>query len=160
MRKRRRTWSDSRTSCSPRSPTSRRDEQSRSALLPQVGVVARQGYLTLNLQGFGIDLANTPRLIGPFGSMDARFILTQDLFNIANVRSWQSYSSHRDSSRYLVENADRLIHKEELIEAVWPHVVVTASGSCVAVTVAAHAAVDPLAKARPRTRSSMVTRGV
>src|SRR2546423_15674126 len=27
--------------------------------------------------------------------------------------------------RYLVENADRLIHKEELIKAVWPHVVVT-----------------------------------
>src|SRR5436853_1683508 len=27
--------------------------------------------------------------------------------------------------RYLVENADRLIQKEELIKAVWPHVVVT-----------------------------------
>jgi TolB-like protein len=27
--------------------------------------------------------------------------------------------------RYLVENADRLIHKEELIKAVWPYVVVT-----------------------------------
>lgn len=89
--------------------TSGQYEQSRSALLPQVGVVARQGYLTLNLQGFGIDLANTPRLIGPFGSMDARFILTQDLFNIANVRSWQSYSSHRDSSRYLVENAREVV---------------------------------------------------
>jgi adenylate cyclase len=27
--------------------------------------------------------------------------------------------------RYLVENADRLIPKEELIRAVWPHVIVT-----------------------------------
>ena len=27
--------------------------------------------------------------------------------------------------RYLVENADRLIPKEELIKAIWPHVVVT-----------------------------------
>src|SRR3954469_15576366 len=27
--------------------------------------------------------------------------------------------------RYLVENADRLITKEELIKAIWPHVVVT-----------------------------------
>ena len=89
--------------------TSGQYEQSRSALLPQVGVVARQGYLTLNLQGFGIDVANQPRLIGPFASMDARVIVTQDLLNIANVRSWQSYSSHRDSSRYLVENAREVV---------------------------------------------------
>jgi outer membrane protein len=89
--------------------TSGQYEQSRSALLPQVGVVARQGYLTLNLQGFGIDVANQPRLIGPFGSMDARVIVSQDLLNIANIRSWQSYSSHRDSSRYLVENAREVV---------------------------------------------------
>ncbi len=89
--------------------TSGQYEQSRSALLPQVGVVARQGYLTLNLQGFGIQVQNQPRLIGPFGSMDARVIVTQDLLNIANIRSWQSYSSHRDSSRYLVENAREVV---------------------------------------------------
>ena len=85
--------------------TSGQYEQFRSALLPQVGVVARQGYLTMNLIGFGIDILDQPSLIGPFASMDARVIFTQDLFNIANIRSWQSYSSHRDSSRYLVENA-------------------------------------------------------
>jgi outer membrane protein len=89
--------------------TSGQYEQSRSALLPQVGVVARQGYLTLNLQGFGIDLANVPRLIGPFGSMDARVVVSQDLLNIANIRSWQSFGSHRDSSRYLVENAREVV---------------------------------------------------
>ena len=65
--------------------TSGQYEQSRSTLLPQVGVAARQGYLTLNLQGFGIDLPSVPRLIGPFASMDARVIVTQDLLNIANI---------------------------------------------------------------------------
>ena len=36
------------------SQASGRTEQSRSPLLPQIGVAARQGYLTLNLPGFGI----------------------------------------------------------------------------------------------------------
>src|SRR5262249_45117205 len=45
-----------------------RYQEARSALLPQVGVAARQGYLTQNLQGFGIDLTEFPRVLGPFGS--------------------------------------------------------------------------------------------
>jgi outer membrane protein TolC len=84
-------------------------EQSRSELLPQVGVFARQGLLTLNLQGFGIDILGQPNLIGPFGSMDARVVLTQDLLNIANIRSWHSYRSRRDSSRLLVDNAREVV---------------------------------------------------
>src|SRR5215467_1021732 len=76
-------------------------EQSRSVLLPQVNVFAHQGYLTLNLPGFGILIPGQPNLIGPFSSMDARAILTQDLVNIAGIRSWQSYSSRRDASSLL-----------------------------------------------------------
>jgi outer membrane protein TolC len=84
-------------------------EQARSALLPQVGVIARQGYLTINLQGIGLDLPGQPAVIGPFGSMDARIGLTQDLLNIASIRSWQSYGSRRDSSRLLLENAREVV---------------------------------------------------
>ena len=80
-------------------------EQARSALLPQIGVGARQSYLTVNLQGIGIDLPSAAGLIGPFGSMDARVTLSQDLLNIASIRSWQSFSSRKDSSRFLVDNA-------------------------------------------------------
>ena len=75
-------------------------EQSRSALLPQVDARTHQSYLTINLEGIGIDLPTFSRVLGPFGSLDTRVILTQDLLNIANVRSWQSFSSRRDSSRY------------------------------------------------------------
>ena len=42
-------------------------QQSRSALLPQLYIVARQTILTQNLQSFGIDLAGFPSLLRPFG---------------------------------------------------------------------------------------------
>ena len=80
-------------------------EQVRSNLLPELNVVARQAYLTTNLQGIGIDLPTPSRIQGPFGSMDARAIFSQDLLNIASLRSWQSFSSRRDSSRFLVQDA-------------------------------------------------------
>jgi outer membrane protein TolC len=83
--------------------------QSRSLLLPQLYVAARQAYLTQNLQGFGIDLAGFPTLLGPFGSMDARVVLSQDFLNIASIRSWQSYRSRRDSTRLLVEDAREVV---------------------------------------------------
>src|SRR5215475_9168500 len=89
--------------------TSGRYEQARSVLLPQLYVVARQAILTQNLQGFGIDLTGFPSLLGPFGSMDARVVLSQDLLNIAGIRSWQSYKSRRDSSRLLVDDAREVV---------------------------------------------------
>jgi outer membrane protein TolC len=89
--------------------TSGKYEQSRSDLLPQIDVLAHQGYQTINLQGIGIDLPSTSRVLGPFGSMDARVILTQDLLNIASIRSWQSFSSRQNASRLLVTNAREVV---------------------------------------------------
>jgi len=84
-------------------------QQARSVLLPQLFVVARQAILTQNLQGFGIDLEGFPSKLGPFGSMDARIVLSQDVLNIAGLRSWQSYKQRRESSRYLFENAREVV---------------------------------------------------
>jgi len=86
-----------------------RYDQSKSTLLPQIGISARQGVQTVNLQGFGIDVPSSPSVIGPFGSMDARVHLTQDLLNIANIRSWKSYSQRRDSSTFRLENAREVV---------------------------------------------------
>jgi outer membrane protein TolC len=90
-----------------------RYQQSRSALLPQLDIAARQSFQTLNLLGIGIDLptsqGTSQGLIGPFGSMDARLLLSQDLFNLANVRAWQSYRSRQDSSRLLADNAREIV---------------------------------------------------
>jgi outer membrane protein TolC len=89
--------------------TSGQYQQSRSALLPQLYIAARQALLTQNLQGFGIDLTGFPSLLGPFGSMDARVVLSQDLLNIAGIRSWQSFKSRQDSSRLLVGDAREIV---------------------------------------------------
>jgi outer membrane protein TolC len=84
-------------------------EQARSVLLPQFGFAARQGYLTANLQGLGIDLPGFQNVLGPSGSMDARVFLAQDLLNIASFRSWKSYRSRQDASRLLVDNAREVV---------------------------------------------------
>jgi outer membrane protein TolC len=84
-------------------------EQARSVLLPQVGFAARQGYLTANLQGLGIDLPGFQNTLGPSGSMDARVFVSQDLLNIASFRSWKSYRSRQDASRLLVDNAREVV---------------------------------------------------
>src|SRR5260370_1387747 len=88
--------------------------QSRSALLPQVGVFARQSIQTISLQGLGIDIPGLPPSaqqgkVGPFGSMDARAVLSQDPFNLANIRSWQSYRQRRQSSSLLVADAREVV---------------------------------------------------
>ena len=88
--------------------------QARSALLPQVGVFARQAIQTISLQGLGIDIPGLPASsqegkVGPFGSMDARALLSQDLFNLVSIRSWQSYRSRRESSRLLVDDAREIV---------------------------------------------------
>ena len=86
-----------------------RYQQSRSALLPQLGVAIRQSYETQNLRGIGIDISSAQGLLGPFGSMDARVLLSQDLLNLANVRAWQSYRSRQESSRLLVDDAREVV---------------------------------------------------
>lgn len=81
--------------------------QYRGELLPQVGIGARQGYQTVNLIGIGIPI--TPRVLGPFGSFDARVFFSQELLNISKIRSWQSSRSREDSSRLFVDNARELV---------------------------------------------------
>jgi outer membrane protein TolC len=88
-------------------------QQARSYLLPQLNLLARQSWQTINLVGYGIDLPGNSQtaqqLIGPFGSMDARAFVTQELFNLADLRSSRSFHSRLDSSRLLVNNARELV---------------------------------------------------
>jgi outer membrane protein TolC len=83
--------------------------QSRSALLPQVDVFARQSFQTVNLIGIGIDLPFARGLIGPFGSMDVRASLRQDLLNLASLRAQQSFRWRRESSRFLTYDAREVV---------------------------------------------------
>jgi outer membrane protein TolC len=84
--------------------------QSRSTLLPQLDVRARQDYLTVNLAGLGFLVPGTTTgKIGPFASMNAAVFLQQEVFNLANIRARQSSRSRQESSRLLVDNARELI---------------------------------------------------
>lgn len=85
-------------------------EQSRSAMLPQIEADARQGYLTINLRGLGIDIPTVPQgKTDPFGSMDARIVLRQDLLNIANRQAWKSSKARKESSLLLLNNAREIV---------------------------------------------------
>ncbi len=84
--------------------------QSRSPLLPQVEGAFYQAYLTINLKGLGIDIPTVPQgTTDPFGSMDARVILRQDLLNIANREAWKSSSARQESSRLQLGNAREIV---------------------------------------------------
>jgi outer membrane protein TolC len=87
-----------------------RTAQTRSKLLPDLEADARQSYLTINLIGLGIDIPTVPQgKTGPFGSMDARITLTQDLLNIANREAWKSSQSGQQSARLLIDNAREIV---------------------------------------------------
>jgi len=86
-----------------------RSTQARSELLPQVNAALRQNLQTVNLIGVGIPLPSLTGKIGPFGSMDARMFVEQQIFNLANRRSWQSSRQRVNSSRLLVDNARELV---------------------------------------------------
>lgn len=99
-----------RTAQSKLDQASGRYDQSRALLLPQIDAYAYQAYLTMNLKGIGIDIPTVSQgKQGPFGSLDARVRLTQDLVNIANREAWKSSRSKQESSRLQVENAREIV---------------------------------------------------
>jgi outer membrane protein TolC len=103
------------TALSELNQASGRTEQFRSPLLPQVNIGARQGYQTLNLKGFGIDLPGSAgsnmsnQLIGPYGSMDARVFLNWQILNLSAWKGWRSSQSKEQSYSLLVDNARELV---------------------------------------------------
>lgn len=86
-----------------------RRTQAQSTLLPQLSLTARQAFQTVNLVGFGTPVTTEPGVIGPFGSMAARLLFSQDLVNISNIRASRSARWLQASSRFLVDNARELV---------------------------------------------------
>ena len=84
-------------------------QQSKSPLLPQVNVNARQAYYTASLQGLALDIPNLPTKVGPSGAMDARISVTQEVFNRENRKEFNASTSREESSRFLVNNARELV---------------------------------------------------
>jgi outer membrane protein TolC len=98
-----------RTAMAQLDQTTGKTDQARSPLLPQINLGARQGYMTVNLAGIGIEVPGVTGKSDPFGSMDARLFLSQQILNISEWRSWKSSKSRLDSSRLLVDNAREFV---------------------------------------------------
>ncbi len=86
-----------------------RSTQSKSPLMPQLNIALRQNLQTVDLVGVGIDIPNFSSKLGPFGSMDARIFLQQEIFNLADRRGWKSVEARQDSARLMVNNARELV---------------------------------------------------
>lgn len=86
-----------------------RSTQSKSPLMPQLDLGLRQSLQTINLEGLGILIPNEASKLGPFGSMDARVFLQQQIFNLADRHVWKSVQARQDSSRLMVNNARELV---------------------------------------------------
>jgi outer membrane protein TolC len=86
-----------------------RRQQSKSPLLPQFNINARQSYYTASLLGVGLDIENLPSKIGPSAAMDARISVTQEVFNRENRKEYNASGSREEASRFLVNNARELV---------------------------------------------------
>lgn len=69
-------------------------QQSRAPLLPNVSGVAYQANLTENLVALGFQPGTIPgfstTFLGPFKNFDARLLLTQKVFDLSAIRSYQA----------------------------------------------------------------------
>ncbi len=83
--------------------------QSRSPLLPHVDIALRQNLQTTDLIGLGIPINGLSGKIGPFGSMDARIFVSQQILNLADRRSRLSVRAQEDSTRLMVNNAREVV---------------------------------------------------
>jgi outer membrane protein len=83
--------------------------QSRSPLLPHVDIALRQNLQTTDLIGLGIRINGLAGKIGPFGSMDARIFVSQQILNLADRRSRLSVRAQEDSTRLMVNNAREVV---------------------------------------------------
>jgi outer membrane protein TolC len=66
----------------------------RSALLPQISGTAYQMNVTANLSALGLTslpgYSGMPTFVGPYNRFDARFAMTQSLFNFGSFRRYQA----------------------------------------------------------------------
>ena len=73
--------------------------QARSVLWPQISLDGQQARETTNLKAIGITLPASKPVIGPFNSFDARFNLTQTLFDMSVIGRLRAAKAAKDLSR-------------------------------------------------------------
>jgi outer membrane protein TolC len=116
--------------------------RSLSDMLPDVSAQVRGTREQINLQASGFNVSipgvNIPAVVGPFGVADARLYVSQQIFNLSDIRNWKSAAESERAARYS-NKSDR-------------DLVVLATGNAYLVVISDHATVES-------TRAQVTTAG-
>src|SRR5438046_4886635 len=84
-----------------------------NALLPDLSLRVSGALEQINLkaQGFNLNVPGIriPTLVGPFGVMDARAYLSQEIFDWSDVKNWKSASESERASQYSYQSDRDLV---------------------------------------------------
>ncbi|HMF58969.1 MAG TPA: TolC family protein [Vicinamibacterales bacterium] len=116
--------------------------RSLSDLLPDVSgqVSGTREQISLKAAGFDVSIPglNIPSVVGPFSIADARLYVSQQIFNLSDIRNWKSAAESERAARYSYKS-DR-------------DLVVLAAGNAYLVVISDHATVES-------TRAQVTTAG-
>jgi outer membrane protein TolC len=106
--------------------------RSLSDLLPDVSAQVSGTREQINLQASGFDVSipgvSIPAVVGPFGVADARLYVSQQIFNLSDIRNWRSAAESERAARYSYKS-DR-------------DLVVLATGNAYLIVISDHATVE------------------
>jgi outer membrane protein TolC len=84
-----------------------------STLLPNLSARINSTVEEINLRTLGFRVSipgiNIPTIVGPFGDADARFVLSQEVFNWAAVKSVKASTESEKASQYAYKNDRDLV---------------------------------------------------
>ena len=84
-----------------------------NALLPNLSARVTSTVEEINLKTFGFSVnipgINIPTIVGPFGAADARFVLSQEVFNWASIKSVKASGESEKASQYAYKNDRDLV---------------------------------------------------
>src|SRR6266516_3089668 len=78
--------------------------RSLNVLLPNLSARLTAALEQINLRAGGLNIhipgVRVPTLVGPFGVADARAYLSQQVFNLSDIKNWRSASESEKASQY------------------------------------------------------------
>lgn len=80
-----------------------------SALLPQVSGSVTSNAQQTDLAAFGLSLPGFPKIVGPFGYVDARATLNEEVLNISQYRNARSAAASLEAARLNLRDSRELV---------------------------------------------------
>ena len=80
-----------------------------SSLLPQINGSVTSNVQQTDLAAFGLTLPGIPKIVGPYGYVDARATLSEEVLNIAQHRTARSFAASLDAARLNLRDSRELV---------------------------------------------------